>query len=396
MFRSFFGSPTPLEPPYGVAHVAYSLQTGGMERLLVEYARRADRDEFRLHFYSLTDAGTPAEDIAACGWPIACLGKLSGFRGSVVRRLAKAFQRDGIQIVHTHNSGAMIYGVLAARLAGAQAIIHTRHGQRFGASTRQTWTFAAFTRWIDRVVSVSQDGVQRCRREGVPANRVRLVHNGIDWTRFSRTGPLGDGPAILVARLVPEKDLPNLLAATAQVVSREPAFRLQIAGDGPCLPETRQMIAEQGLDQHVQLLGERRDVPELLQQASLFVLPSLTEGISLTLLEAMASGLPVVATRVGGNAEVVEHGRTGLLVPASDAGQLAEAILQIAGDRELAQRFGAAGRERVQQLFDATHMVRQYEAMYREVLSERAGKRRVEDGGSGGPSSAGLPDEPGS
>ncbi len=373
MFGSNLGSSEPLRQPLGVAHVAYSLRTGGLVRRLFPFARRADRDRFRLHFFGLTDAGTPAEDLAACGWPVHGLGKLSGFRGSVVRRLAKAFQRDEVQIVHTHDSGAMIYGVLAARLAGAQAIIHTRHSQPLGATTRQDWTFAAFTRWIDWVVSDSEEGVQSSLREGVPAERIRWIPNGIDVTRFSQAGPLGNGPAVLVADLIPEDDIPNLLEAVVQVVAREPSFQLQIVGDGPCLPEARQTIEQRGLGEQVQLLGARHDVPELLRNASLFVLPSRTEGMSLAILEAMASGLPVVATRVGGNVEVVEDGQTGWLVPASDPVQLAEAILQVWGDRDLAQRFGEAGRERAHRHFEATHMVRQYEAMYLEVLAKGGG-----------------------
>ena len=110
----------------GVAHISFSLRTGGMERLLVEYARNADRDRFRLNFFCLTDRGTPADDIESCGWPVHGLNKPDGFRWSAVLRLAKAFRHKGIQIVHTHNSGAMIYGALAARLAGVRAVVHTR------------------------------------------------------------------------------------------------------------------------------------------------------------------------------------------------------------------------------------------------------------------------------
>jgi len=357
-----------LTEPLGVAHIAFSLQTGGMERLLVEFARRADRHRFQLNFFSLTGRGAPGDDIQALGWPVHCLGKASGFRWNVVRRLAAAFRRDGIRIVHTHNSGAMIYGAVAARLAGVPAVIHTRHGQRFGASRRQHWTFAAVSRLIDRVVGVSEDSAQQCIREGVPASRVRTIWNGIDLTRFAYHGSKAGGPAVLVARLVPEKDLPTLLQAVARLVRQEPAFRLQVVGDGPCMPEARQTIEQLGISEQVRLLGERRDVPDILREASLFVLPSRTEGISLTLLEAMASGLPVVATRVGGNAEVVQHGRTGWLVPAGDAVQLADAIHRCWRAPDESRRFGRSGRERVERHFDVDRMVGQYEDMYREIL----------------------------
>jgi glycosyltransferase involved in cell wall biosynthesis len=183
---------------------------------------------------------------------------------------------------------------------------------------------------------------------------------------------------VLVARLVPEKDLPTLLQAAALVVRREPGFRLQVAGDGPCLQETQAAIRQLGLGDQVQLLGERRDVPEILRQASLFVLPSRTEGISLTLLEAMACGLPVVATRVGGNAEVVEHGQTGWLVPAGDARQLADAIERLWRNPDESRRFAQAGRRRVQHYFDVDLMVCQYEDLYGEVLAQRNARRMTD------------------
>lgn len=372
-----FRRPVPaITPPIKVAHVAFSLQTGGMERLLVEFARRADRRRFCLHFFSLTDRGVPAEDIEDAGWPVDCLAKASGFRWRAVRRLQQAFRQHRIQVVHTHNTGAMIYGALAARWAGVPAVVHTRHGQRFGASRRQTWIFAAASRFMDRIVGVSQDSMDQCIREGVPSTRVRAIWNGIDLSRFAYTGSRPGGPAVLVARLVPEKDLPTLMQAAALVAQHEPAFRLQIAGDGPCMPEARETIARLGLHDHVRLLGECRDVPAVLQRASMFVMSSQTEGISLTLLEAMACGLPVVATRVGGNSEVVQHGQTGWLVPAGDVRELADAVQRLWRNEDEAQRLGRAGRERVEQYFDVQRMVSQYEDLYCEVLEDHIARKR--------------------
>src|SRR5205823_12324570 len=137
-----------------------------------------------------------------------------------------------------------------------------------------------------------------------------------------------------------EKDVATLLHAAALVVRQRPAFRLRIAGDGPCLPALRGLAKQLGLDDQVAFLGEVRDVAGLLATARLFVLPSLTEGISLTLLEAMSCGLPVVATRVGGNPEVIVDGQTGLLVPPGDPPALAAAILQLLGDETRCRNLG--------------------------------------------------------
>lgn len=361
----------------GVAHISFSLHTGGMERLLVEFARHADRDQYRLQFFSLTDMGRPGEDIADCGWPIQCLGKPSGFRLRTVLQLAGLLRSRKIRVVHTHNSGAMIYGALAARIARAGAVIHTRHGQRFGAGRGQTFRFAWTARLVDRVVGVSEDTARQCVSDGIAAKRVRMIRNGIDLTRFTPTEHPADGPAVLVARLAPEKDLPNLMQAAALLMRQDPSFRLLIAGGGPCIEETRQSIGQLGLTGHVELLGERSDIPAILARSSLFVLPSKTEGISLTLLEAMACGLPVVATRAGGNGEVVQDGQTGWLVPVGDPEQLASAIQRLRRDPSEARRFGAAGRARVESEFNVVRMVREYEALYEEVLG-RAGTKQVQ------------------
>jgi glycosyltransferase involved in cell wall biosynthesis len=220
---------------------------------------------------------------------------------------------------------------------------------------------------------VSEDGARLARREGVSRQRVRAVWNGIDISRFSYTGPDATGPAVMVGRLSPEKNVETLLRAAALLVRRRPQFRLNIAGTGPCLEALKKLHGELGLGGVVTFLGEVADVPGLLARSSMLVLPSWTEGISLTLLEAMARGLPAVATRVGGNGEVVADGTTGMLVPAGDADALAGAIERLHDDPALAQRLGVAGRRRVERHFDVRQMVAEYETLYRRAIDGRRG-----------------------
>ena len=182
-----------------------------------------------------------------------------------------------------------------------------------------------------------------------------------------------------MARLSPEKDVANLIRAAAIVRRSDPDLRIEVAGDGQCLPELRRLVAELGLEGQVLLLGEVGDVAGLLARGRLFVLPSRSEGISLTLLEAMARGLPVVATRVGGTPEVVVDGETGLLVPPGDPAALADAILRLQRDPEAGRRMGEAGRPRVERIFDVRRMVAEYEALYvdaemRECRATSAGR----------------------
>jgi glycosyltransferase involved in cell wall biosynthesis len=348
-----------------VAHITLGLETGGQEKLLVEFARHADRRRFELFFLVLTTRGRLTADIEREGWPVVALEEPPGFRPGIALHLMPWLRRWRIDVVHTHDSKPLVYGAPAARLAGVARVVHTRHFTQLASiSRRQTLLLSLTSRLVDAVVCVSQDSARVAAEEGLAAARIHTLHNGIDVTRFAFAGPKRDGPAVLVARLSPEKDIATLLRATALVIGRQPAFRLEIAGNGVCLGELRQLAGQLKLTDHVTFLGEVDDIPALLARASYFVLSSLTEGISLTLLEAMSCGLPVVATRVGGNPEVVTEGQTGTLVPPANPEALAHAMLQMHADFAGGQRMGQAGRRRVERHFEVRRMVADYEALY--------------------------------
>lgn len=354
-----------------VAHVVGQMAVGGMEKLLVEFARHADRSQFDLSFVSLGDRGPVADEIEVLGDPVVAMGEPSGFRPGIILALSNFLRRGRVDVVHTHNGRPLMYGGPAARVAGVRASIHTRHGQQHGASQRELARFRMATRLVDRVVCVSVDAMRLAAARGVAVEKLRTVANGIDLSRFAYTGPRADGPAVMVGRLSPEKDAQNLIRAVALVVVEEPSFRLQVAGDGVCMTPLVALTRELGLSDRVRFLGEVADVPGLLAGASMFVLPSLTEGISLTLLEAMARGLPVVATRVGGTPEVVEDGTSGLLVAAGKADELAAAMLRIYRQPHRARLMGLAAHHRANALFDVRRMVTAYEGIYAECIGER-------------------------
>jgi glycosyltransferase involved in cell wall biosynthesis len=354
---------------------------GGLEKLLVEFARHADRRRFRLHFVPLGARGELADQVEACGWPVTALERPEGLRPGMVVRLALLLRRWKADVVHTHDDRAHIYGAFAARLAGVKRVIHTRHGQSSRITRRQAALVAAAARLTDRFVCVSEDSARGAVRQGVAPGRVCTLWNGIDVTRFGYCGPRPDGPAVTVARLSPEKGVETLLHAAALAAREDPAFRLEVAGDGPCRPGLQRLAGELGLREHVRFLGQVSDVPSLLAGAGLFVLPSLSEGISLTLLEAMARGLAVVATRVGGNPEVVAEGETGLLVPPRDPPRLAQAMLQLRRDAARGHAMGLAARRRVETHFEVRRMVVEYETLY---LGGR-GRRTAPPEGNKGP-----------
>jgi glycosyltransferase involved in cell wall biosynthesis len=339
-----------------------------MEKLLVEIARHSDRSRFDLRFVCLGERDALAEDIEACGWPVTALRKPPGIRPRLVWQLARLFARWKPDVVHTHNTPPLLYCTPAARAVGVASVVHTRHGQSYRAGRRQTAAFRLASLLADRVVCVSEDSARLSAQEGVARHKIRRLWNGIDLARFSYCGPDAGGPVVMVARLSPEKDAETLVRAAALAVRQFPAFRLEIAGDGACAPALAQLIADLQLGEQVRLLGEVRDVPSLLRRASLFVLPSLSEGISLTVLEAMASGLPVVATRVGGTPEVVVDGQTGFLVAPSSPPDLARKMVQVLQQPQLGREMGKAGRQRVEQHFSIRGMLDEYQRLYREVV----------------------------
>jgi glycosyltransferase involved in cell wall biosynthesis len=287
----------------------------------------------------------------------------SGFRLQGIRTLAQLIKKGGIDVVHSHDDRPLIHAAPAAVLAGA-GLVHTRHGQSIGLSRRQLRLISLGARLSGFFVCVSADSTRLAIEQGIAPNKLRTIWNGVDLDHYTYAGPVSGGPITCVARLSPEKGVDTLIRAAALAVRQNPLLRFQIAGDGICRPMLQQLIAELGLTRHVDLLGQVRDIKTLLDRASLFVLPSRSEGISLTLLEAMARGLPVVATHVGGNSEVVIPGETGLLVPPEDAEALTVALLQLQRQPEEAWAMGRAGRRRVECYFDIRRMVAAYEALY--------------------------------
>lgn len=347
-----------------VVHISLGTHVGGMEKLLVEFARFTDPDRYALTFISLQSRGDLAPQIESQRWPVIAMDKTDGLKPSLVLKLAKTLRRIDPDVVHTHNTAAFVYGVAAAKIAGVSRIIHTRHGQRFNSSRRQTMLFRGLSRFVDHVVSVSADGSERTIAEGISQAKISTIRNGVDLERFPFSGDRPPGRLAVVARLSPEKDIASLIRALDVLHRKDMPLRLDVVGDGSERPELESLTASLGLQSHVRFHGSRHDIPNVLSDVSIFVLPSITEGVSLTLLEAMASGLPVVACDVGGNPEVVVDEKTGILVPPSNPQAMANAIANLHEGRDRAIAFGIAGRKRVEQEFCIRRMVSAYQNLY--------------------------------
>lgn len=360
-----------------VCHLSVGLRTGGLERLLVDFARFRDSSRFELTFVALDRIGRPAEEIREFGCEVLVIPDF-GASWKQFKSMWSLFRERNFDVLHTHNAHPHFWGTCAAWTAGVPVTLTTRHGQRFGQSLSGRVKFWLAGQLADRVVTVSEDAARLSMVEDRIAKRkIRTIWNGIDPQKFQYRGPCDEPRCISVARLSPEKDFPTLLKAVSLARREIPGLRLSLVGDGPERAQLESLAEQLDLCRSVDFLGERNDIPELLANSGFFVSSSLTEGISLTLLEAMAVGLPVLATAVGGNPEVVVQEETGLLVDSRDPEQLSEGIVRMWNRRKEWKRMGQFGRRRVEQHFDVRRMVANYEEEYLRNLNAAHGRKGV-------------------
>ncbi|MCS6305653.1 MAG: glycosyltransferase family 4 protein [Nitrospira sp.] len=287
----------------------------------------------------------------------------------------RLIRRERVALIHAHEFSAIVYGWIVSRLARIP-FIGTIHGKNYfweKARRRAAYRIIARTATL---VAVSED-LKRfvVERIGIPADRIKVIYNGVtpsppvndaevERCRVELGIQAGDIVLGSVGSLYPVKGHTFLLDAMQAVLERFPNTVLIIAGRGELEVPLKDQAKSLGIEQNIRLLGMRQDIPRLLALMDVFVLPSLSEGLSMALLEAMAAGKPVVATRVGGNPELVQQGHAGLLVPSQDAGGLADALIVLLGDPITLRRFGEAGAERVRKDFSTDHMAEQYRRLY--------------------------------
>ena len=369
-----------------VVHVIYALGTGGLENGLVNLINRTPPNRYRHAIICLTESGSFAGRITVPGVPIIALHKRPGHDPAMYWRLWRALRRLRPAIVHTRNMAALDTQLLGLLMPRTRRV-HGEHGRDVhdldGSNRRYRWLRRALAPLIQRFICVSQDLAQWLVEDvGIPGRKVVQLYNGVDHERFASPGPKpADWPAHwpadalvvgTVGRLAAVKDQQTLIRALAHSFQMRPDLRKRVrcivVGDGPERPALEVAIAAAGLGEAVWLAGDRVDVPALLGAMDLFLLPSLGEGISNTVLEAMAAGLPVIATHVGGNPELVIEGETGHLVPVGDPAALAAAVLPLLDDPARRRAFGEAARQSVRERFDWPRTVAGYLAVYDEVL----------------------------
>lgn len=372
--------------PSTILHLCDSLSVGGAERLILGLAGRIDRERFAISVCGLGDlrGNLLRPEFEALGVPVAVLGSRRFYDPAALLAVARLVRAQGVDLIHTHLTYADVVGRIVGRLTG-RPVVSTLHNEPYDYDRqrrdRRLLQRITARHAADRLVAVSP----RLREMyleawGLPPGRVAAIINAVPLDQFLAVpeAPAKDPDAELtittIGRLNPQKDHALLLEAFRLLLARHPAARLRLVGQGRLEQELRARVAALGLEGRVRFDGVRRDVAAALAESDIFVLSSRWEGLPVTAAEAMAAARPMVLTDVGGCRDLIEHGVNGMLVPPGDAAALAGALGALAGDGELRRRLGRAARERARRDLDMGLFARRHEALYAEVLGERAGR----------------------
>lgn len=372
-----------------IAHVVFRLDVGGLENGVVNLINGLPDHRYRHAIIAITDHTDFAGRIRRPGVAIYALHKPPGNSMRMQWRLWRLLRHLKPAIVHTRNLGTLEVQLVAS-LAGVPVRIHGEHGRDVGdldgSNRKNQWLRRLYSPFVHHYVTVSQNLADYLTETvGIAASRVTRLCNGVDTDKFHpgesrQTLPhFVNSDSFVVGtagRMQTVKNQPLLAQAFIRALQIRPEararLRLAMVGDGPLRAEVTTLLERAGMADLAWLPGSRDDVAELMRAMDLFVLPSLTEGISNTILEAMATGLPVLATNVGGNPELVRHGSTGVLVPVSNVDAMAEEILAYYDDALRTRRHGQAARARAVDDFSLAGMVDRYQAIYDQQLSRAA------------------------
>jgi glycosyltransferase involved in cell wall biosynthesis len=374
---------------YHVARVITWLPPGGIEQRMAALLPRLNQPPFRVSVVCLRERGALADSLERAGVPVVLLPLRSRLDLRGLQTLARWMRDERVDLVHSHMYRSNVPATIAARMAGGwkgiagwkptPPVLCQVHNINTWETRRQRWMDRWLMRWRTAMIAVSEE-VKRdiVANLGCPPERVRVLYNGIDLRAYGTLGadpelrwqlgvPDGHKLVAVVARLVEQKGHRRLFRALEAVREELPPTRVLLVGDGKLREALENEVRERRLDEMVSFAGHRTDVPQILAQADLSVLPSDREGFSNAIVESLAAGVPVVATDVGGNREAIVAGESGLLVAPGDEEGLARAIKTILGDEPLRRRMSQAARRRAQR-FSLDRMLDETRRLYLEVL----------------------------
>lgn len=373
-----------------IAHVLHRLDRAGAEVLAAGLARQL-QDRFEFAFLCLDGLGSLADELSKEGFVVEALGRNPGIDRALGRKMHQRLKALGVSFIHAHQYTPFFYSSLARgvwrRRLPDVPILFTEHGRHYPdrRSTKRVWANKLLLKPGDRVTAVGRyvrDAL--VANEGIASSRIDVIYNGIEpgpapveEQRASARDDLGiesDRPVVMqVARFHAVKDHATAIRAWQQVTAQQPNALLVLIGDGDQRSAMQRLAGELGIEHAVRFTGALDHARQLIPVADVCILTSLSEGVSVTLLEAMAAARPTVATEVGGNPEVVEPNSTGLLAPRGDHHAIAEHLLTLLNDKKKAQTLGQAGRMRLIERFTQEQMHRGYAQLYESLAADSRG-----------------------
>lgn len=368
----------PMDPPI-ILHLSSTSGPGGAEMLVSHIASGLDQKRFK-SIIGLFDLGWLKDRCETLGLPTFVVPMEGQWDFRWIVRFCRIVRQQNVSLIHAHEFRANAFGALVAKLCGIP-LVGTVHGKSYypdHAKRRMAY------RWVSRsarMVAVSHD-LRRFLEEriGIAHDRITVIHNGVDMIqqgsldqvrRLRSEFGFGEDEYVIgiVGSLYPVKGHADLFHALRTVLARHPKTRLLVIGQGDSEQILKKRVSDLGIERAVSFLGLRNDVPRVLPLLDLFVLPSLSEGLSVALLEAMSAGVPVIASKVGGNPEIVVDRVTGYLVPPERSEELASRIIELMSNRESTRLLGQRGREWVAREFTAARMLERYQDLYHSCLS---------------------------
>ena len=360
-----------------ILQITHDLQVGGLQQVVVNICRTIDRDKFEVVVLCLRELGELVTDVEKLGIEVIQLPKDEGKTDYFsFLKVATIIKNKKIDVIHTHNTQPFFDGTLAAIKAGVRTLIHTDHARQFPDKKRYMFAEWLVSKYAYKVVGVSEHTSNNLiKYEKISPKKITTITNGIDERVYDisinvndkkqQLGISNNHPVIgLGVRLTEQKGISILLQSMKSILDKFPDAALVIAGDGNYKGELEKQVKELKLQDNVVFLGVRNDIAELLKLFNLYVLPSYSEGLPMVLLEAMASGCPIVSTDVGGVSMAVKDNVTGLLVAPKNTKELTHAMLTILENENLKDEFVRQGKILFEKKFSAKSMMAQYEALY--------------------------------
>jgi len=370
--------------PLNVLHVMTKLPVGGVENQLLTVLGKYDKSRFSPFVCSLSDKGPIGIEIEKLGIEVVTVNKLRNrFDWSIVKDVCRIIKEKDISIVRTHQYHANLYGRLAAKKARVPCIVASVHNvYTRDRKLHRRLLNRYLARFTDKVVAVSgavKDDIMKY--DALKEDKLEVICNGVDIDRFSKIdcsalkSELNIPPEVpvigTVGRLTLQKGQKYLLESISQLKDKFPGIVLLVVGDGPLRAELERYAEKLGINNNVQFLGTRRDIPELLSAMDIFVLPSLWEGLVNALIEAMAAGKPVIATDIRPIREIIDSEDAGILVPPEDSGAIFGAVELLLRNKDIADKIAATAQERVFSSFNIENTILNYMELFNNILNSK-------------------------